>query len=178
MKNIFVATGMLSLAFSGGVQAYDGTINFVGKILDQTCSVTTGSKNMTVTLPAVSKALLDTTAKTAALTPFIIELNGCDAGASSGGQNVKAYFEPNATTDFNTGNLTNTGTAKNVHIQLLNADGSTPVVLGKDVASQNTVATRIDTSDIKLRYNARYYATGAATAGDVAATVNYTIAYE
>ncbi|MBK0223904.1 F17 fimbrial protein, partial [Salmonella enterica subsp. enterica serovar Infantis] len=49
---------------------------------------------------------------------------------------------------------------------------------GKDVASQNTVATRIDTSDIKLRYNARYYATGAATAGDVAATVNYTIAYE
>lgn len=48
MKNIFVATGMLSLAFSGGVQAYDGTINFVGKILDQTCSVTTGSKNMTV----------------------------------------------------------------------------------------------------------------------------------
>lgn len=63
-------------------------------------------------------------------------------------------------------------------IQLLNADGSTPVVLGKDVASQNTVATRIDTSDIKLRYNARYYATGAATAGDVAATVNYTIAYE
>ncbi|EEK9354885.1 F17 fimbrial protein, partial [Salmonella enterica] len=35
MKNIFVATGMLSLAFSGGVQAYDGTINFVGKILDQ-----------------------------------------------------------------------------------------------------------------------------------------------
>ncbi|WXT25919.1 hypothetical protein WI213_24475 (plasmid) [Salmonella enterica subsp. enterica serovar Infantis] len=33
MKNIFVATGMLSLAFSGGVQAYDGTINFVGKIL-------------------------------------------------------------------------------------------------------------------------------------------------
>lgn len=178
MKKIFIATGMLSFIFSTSALSYDGTINFVGKILDQTCSVTTGSKNLTVTLPAVSKTLLDTPAKTAALTPFVIELNGCDAGASSGGQSVKAYFEPNATTDFTTGNLNNTGTATNVQVQLLNADGNTPVILGKDVASQNTTATRIDASDVKLRYNARYYATGAATAGDVAATVNYTIAYE
>ncbi|ECG8572664.1 type 1 fimbrial protein [Salmonella enterica subsp. diarizonae] len=178
MKRIFIATGMLSFVFSGGVHAYDGTINFVGKVLDQTCSVTTGSKNLTVTLPTVSKALLDTSARTAALTPFVIELNGCDTGASSGGQSVKVYFEPNATTDFTTGNLTNTGTATNVQVQLVNADGNTPIVLGKDVASQNTAATRIDASDVKLRYSARYYATGAATAGDVAATVNYTIAYE
>nr|VUD24286.1 long polar fimbria protein A [Salmonella sp. NCTC 7297] len=70
---------MLSFIFSTSALSYDGTINFVGKILDQTCSVTTGSKNLTVTLPAVSKTLLDTPAKTASLTPFVIELNGCDA---------------------------------------------------------------------------------------------------
>lgn len=88
MKKTFIATGMLSFIFSASVLSYDGTINFVGKILDQTCSVTTGSKNLTVTLPAVSKTLLDTPAKTAALTPFVIELNGCDTGSSSGGQSV------------------------------------------------------------------------------------------
>ncbi|EBP3943283.1 F17 fimbrial protein, partial [Salmonella enterica subsp. enterica] len=41
MKKIFIATGMLSFIFSTSALSYDGTINFVGKILDQTCSVTT-----------------------------------------------------------------------------------------------------------------------------------------
>ncbi|EBC1676158.1 F17 fimbrial protein, partial [Salmonella enterica subsp. enterica] len=36
----------------------------------------------------------------------------------------------------------------------------------------------INGGDVTLRYNAQYYATGAADAGDVAATVNYTVAYE
>lgn len=39
--------------------AYDGVITFTGKVVSQTCNVTTGSNgNFTVTLPTVSKAAL------------------------------------------------------------------------------------------------------------------------
>ncbi|EBP9972603.1 F17 fimbrial protein [Salmonella enterica subsp. enterica] len=161
----------------GSSYAYDGTINFVGKVVDQTCSVKAGTDNLTVTLPTVSKTALDADTKTASLTPFSIQLTGCATGKADAGT-VKAYFEPNATTDFNTGNLTNTGTAQNVQIQLLNANGTTPIKLGQDISAQNVSGEAINGGDVTLRYNAQYYATGAADAGDVAATVNYTVAYE
>ncbi|HDC1420837.1 TPA: fimbrial protein [Salmonella enterica] len=169
--------GIIAFPFTSAT-AFDGTINFIGKVVDQTCSVKTGSTNLTVTLPTVSKAALDTAAKTAALTPFAIQLTGCNTGASDGSQTVKVYFEPNAATDFTTGNLKNTGSATDVQVQLLNQDGSTPIKLGQDFASQNVMATHIDASDVTLRYAAQYYATGAAGAGDVNTTVNYTITYE
>ncbi|ECZ0012481.1 fimbrial protein [Salmonella enterica subsp. enterica] len=177
MKKYMAAAVLSYLSVSSAV-AYDGTINFTGKVVDQTCTVSTASKNLTVTLPTVSKTALSTAAKTAALTPFAIELTGCNTGAEVGAKKVKAYFEPNATTDFTTGNLTSSGSAKNVQVQLLNFDGTTPVRLGMDVVAQNVTATPVDTANVKLRYNAQYFATGVATAGNVAATVNFTVAYE
>lgn len=177
MTKIIIILGGLTLPFMSAM-ASDGTIAFVGNVVDQTCSVKTGADNLTVILPTVSKAALDTAAKTAALTPFSIQLTGCNSGGSTGAQKVKAYFEPNATTDFTTGNLTNTGTATNVQVQLLNQDGTTPIKLGQDFSTQNVTATAIDAADVTLRYTAQYYATGVAGAGDVKTTVNYTITYE
>ncbi|EMW9312558.1 fimbrial protein [Salmonella enterica] len=181
MKPLFIVTGITFSLVVGSAMAADGTITFNGKVVDQTCSVDTASKNMTVTLPTVSEASLDTSAKTAALTPFVISISGCKTDAAEGAKKIKAYFEPNAGTDFTTGNLTNTASsdsAGNVQIQLLNQDGTTAIKLGQDFASQNVTATNIDADNVKMRYTARYYATGTATAGDVTATVNYTIAYE
>ncbi|EFH7156975.1 type 1 fimbrial protein [Escherichia coli] len=179
MRKIQFIIGMLAVASSSATFAYDGTINFTGKVVAQTCSVSSGSKNLTVTLPTVSEASLAAATNTAGLTPFTIELTGCDTNAASGAQNVKAYFEPNATTDYDTGNLNiATSGAGNVQIQLLNADGVTPIKLGQAVAGQDVTAVQIDNAAMKLRYNAQYYATAAATAGDVSATVNYTIVYQ
>ncbi|MGS5368606.1 fimbrial protein [Escherichia coli] len=179
MRKIQFIIGMLAVASSSATLAYDGTINFTGKVVAQTCSVSSGSKNLTVTLPTVSEASLAAATNTAGLTPFTIELTGCDTSAASGAQNVKAYFEPNATTDYDTGNLNIAASgAGNVQIQLLNADGVTPIKLGQDVAGQDVTAVQIDNAAMKLRYNAQYYATATATAGDVSATVNYTIAYQ
>ncbi|HIF7993752.1 TPA: fimbrial protein [Morganella morganii] len=181
MQKCYIASGIISMLFSGSVMAYDGTINFIGKVVDQTCSVKSGSDNLTVTLPTVSKTALATPAKTAALTPFVIELSGCNPAAAEGAKKVKAYFEPNATTDATTGNLNiepGAGKATGVQIQLLNADGSTPIKLGKDVAAQGVTAANISAADVKLTYNTQYYATAVATPGDVKATVNYTISYE
>lgn len=179
MRKIQFILGILAAASSSATLAYDGTINFTGKVVAQTCSVSSGSKNLTVTLPTVSEASLAAATNTAGLTPFTIELTGCNASAASGAQNVKAYFEPNATTDYDTGNLNIAASgANNVQIQLLNADGVTPIKLGQDATGQNVTAVQIDNAAMKLRYNAQYYATAQATAGDVSATVNYTIVYQ
>ncbi|HDP7990023.1 F17 fimbrial protein [Escherichia coli] len=179
MRKIQFILGILAAASSSATLAYDGTINFTGKVVAQTCSVSSGSKNLTVTLPTVSEASLAAATNTAGLTPFTIELTGCNASAASGAQNVKAYFEPNATTDYDTGNLNiAASSANNVQIQLLNADGVTPIKLGQDATGQSVTAVQIDNAAMKLRYNAQYYATAQATAGDVSATVNYTIVYQ
>lgn len=47
-----------------------------------------------------------------------------------------------------------------------------------DATGQKVTAVQIDNAAMKLRYNAQYYATAQATAGDVSATVNYTIVYQ
>ncbi|WP_089614389.1 F17A fimbrial adhesin [Escherichia coli] len=179
MRKIQFILGILAAASSSATLAYDGTITFNGKVVDQTCSVTTGSKNLTVTLPTVSANSLDLSGKVVGLTPFTISLEGCNT-AATGAQNVNAYFEPNANTDYTTGNLTNTASsgASNVQIQLLNADGVKVIKLGQAAAAQNVDTVAINDANVTLRYNAQYYATGVATAGDVTSTVNYTIAYQ
>ncbi|EEV7644078.1 F17 fimbrial protein [Escherichia coli] len=179
MRKIQFILGILAAASSSATLAHDGTINFTGKVVDQTCSVTTVADPLTVTLPTVSTKSLDSTGKVAGLTPFTISLKGCNT-AATGAQHVNAYFEPNANTDYTTGNLTNTASsgASNVQIQLLNADGVKVIKLGQAAAAQNVDTVAINDANVTLRYNAQYYATGVATAGDVTSTVNYTIAYQ
>ncbi|HEK2784345.1 TPA: uroepithelial cell adherence major pilin UcaA [Proteus mirabilis] len=178
-KVIALAT-ILSAAFAGSSMAYDGTITFTGKVVDQTCSVDTQSKNLAVILPTVSVATLNNVATTG-LTPFTIKLTGCSTD-KDGAKNVKVYFEPSsADTDLTTHNLKNTATgtkANNVQVQLLNSDAATTIQLGTDSATQDVHPVQIDNANVNLPYFAQYYATGQSTAGDVKATVNYTIAYE
>ncbi|EFB9948770.1 F17 fimbrial protein [Escherichia coli] len=180
MRKIQFILGILAAASSSATLAYDGTINFTGKVVAQTCSVATGSESLSVILPTVSTATLSADTKTAGLTPFTIQLTGCTVPATSGADKVNAYFEPNANTDYTTGNLTNTASsgASNVQIQLLNADGVKVIKLGQAAAAQNVDTVAINDANVTLRYNAQYYATGVATAGDVTSTVNYTIAYQ
>lgn len=180
MRKIQFILGMLAVASSSATLAYDGTINFTGKVVAQTCSVATGSGSLSVVLPTVSTTTLSADTKTAGLTPFTIQLTGCTVPATSGADKVNAYFEPNANTDYTTGNLTNTASsgASNVQIQLLNADRVKVIKLGQAAAAQNVDTVAINDANVTLRYNARYYATGQATAGNVSATVNYTIAYQ
>lgn len=96
MQKIQFILGILAAASSSATLAYDGKITFNGKVVDQTCSVTTESKNLTVKLPTVSANSLASSGKVVGLTPFTILLEGCNTPAVTGAQNVNAYFEPNA----------------------------------------------------------------------------------
>ncbi|WP_118859196.1 fimbrial protein [Haemophilus haemolyticus] len=162
--------------------AADGKVTFEGEILsDGTCKIETDSQNRTVTLPTVGKANLSSTGQTAAPVPFSITLKECkiaDAEKAnllfSGATAGKPYL-PNAT---------DSGKATNVGIQIVKADGTgTPIQVD---GSQSDSEKAPDTGKAqngtviqpRFDYFARYYATGAATAGDVEATATFQVQYK
>lgn len=178
--NIAYAAVVMAMAFGQQAMASDGTINFIGKVTDVTCTVTaTGSSDSTVTLPTVSKTALSADTYTAGATPFTISLSGCQ-GDRTNPTNVAVYFEPGGNVNVN-GRLTNTApsetTAENVDIALYRADSvSTALSLGK--IPTGTYAT-IDANGTtaKMDFVAKYYATAQATAGVVTSNVTYSIVY-
>ncbi len=162
---------------AGSAQAYDGTITFSGIVTSQTCTVNgngTGNHDFTVTLPPVSASALSTATSVAGRTPFNISLSACSAGSGT----VHTLFETASNIDPTTGNLTlNTGGASNVEIQLLNSDYSA-IALNHGDSTQNSKAATITGGTATLNYFAQYYATGQASAGNVATSVLYTMSYQ
>ena len=152
--------------------AADGTITINGKVTDNTCVVTTPQgKDLTVTLPTVSKLSLASAGATAGRTPFTLGLSNCDVGDIVG-----TYFEPGSTVDFATGLLNNAGSATEVKVQLV-GDNNLPIRVLAGPQTNSQFVTVADTS-ADLNYYAEYYATGAATSGDVTTSVQYTIIYQ
>ncbi|ONN48697.1 fimbrial protein [Acinetobacter genomosp. 33YU] len=91
-KLIFIAaTSIFNIATA---QAADGTITINGLVTDNTCTIDTGDKNLTVNLPTVSSQSLKNVGDIAGRTPFQINLTNC---ASAG--KVATYFEPGAIGD-------------------------------------------------------------------------------
>ena len=173
MKKIILAASALALG-SVAAHAADGTVTIKGMVTDQTCEVNANSKDITVTLPTVGVGSLGSAGTTAGRTPFTINLENCKAG------DVSAFFETGGNVDAASGRLNNTGGASNVQVQLLN-DSSVfiPVLANATQAPVTTKATvASEGGSAALNYYAEYYATGVATAGDVATSVQYTINYQ
>ncbi|QEQ57869.1 type 1 fimbrial protein [Haemophilus influenzae biotype aegyptius] len=202
MKKLTLAAGLLfSLGgISSAFGAPDGTITFNGRVVDQTCTVSTGTNgNFDVTLPTVNKTQLASVGEVAGLTRFNIELTGCKSVATGGTNGVRAYFLPNSQyVDPNTHNLKNiaqatTGVAKaeNVQIQLTHADTSKVIAVGENVDVQghendsyNPWSNFKDdagatTATANLTYYAQYVAVDApAEPGVVQSKVEYNIIYK
>lgn len=145
------------------------------------CSLTTGSQNIAVTLPAVPTASLSTAGNVTGRTAFNIAVTGCPTSAKS----ITTYFYSGATIDTASGNLRNSsGTAANVEVQLLNGAGGSAAALsainlaGAQAQSQNSSQYNISGGAATMNYYAQYIASGAAaTAGTVNTNVTFTIAY-
>lgn len=178
MKKIILATSALVLS-SVAAHAVDGTVTINGLVTDQTCKVTNGSKDIRVTLPTVGVNSLAASGQTAGRTPFTINLENCKAG------DVSVFFETGSNVDAATGNLNNTGTAKNVQVQLLSDKSVVIPLLANATQSPLTTKTTIvgvtgtdTTGTAALNYYAQYLATGQATTGTVATSVQYTVNYQ
>lgn len=162
--------------------ASDGRVTFEGEILsDGTCKIETDSQNRTVTLPTVGKANLRLAGQTAAPVPFSITLKECNAADA-----IKAnlLFSGAATGQSYLSNKTGSGKASNVGIQIIKADGTgTPIkVDGSQANSEKAADTGKEQNGTVIQprfdYFAHYYATGAATAGEVEATATFQVQYK
>ncbi|SAI61696.1 fimbrial subunit [Bordetella trematum] len=191
----------LTLALAAPAGAVDGTITINGEISDATCKINGAEPpyNLVVTLPKISSYALKSPNDYAGATPFTIKITNCPSTLS--GQ-VRAYFEPGVTTDYDNGALyayttTTVGTtetsipsrvgaskAEHIAFQLANPDG-VAITLGADVTAQTANAATLQTVSGKttksatLRYLARYVRTSAGTisAGKLVSYVQYSIVY-
>ncbi|KGQ33005.1 hypothetical protein P375_04220 [Gallibacterium genomosp. 2] len=178
MKKLFLTTLVLATSVTAFAvdKPKDGTANFNGKLVENTCEVNANSKNLTVQLPTLPTRLLPAANDTAGLTLFQIQLDNCGKETKA-----RAYFVPTPDkVDLTSGRLKNTASsgAENVQVQLLDSDTTTVIDVIKNSGSQGSKLQTINDSNKKLNYYARYYATGKTTAGTVTAAVDYYVDYE
>lgn len=175
MKKLLPLTA-LCLLCSASAYAADGIINITGSITGNTCSVesdNTGYATKTVNLEPVSSNLLSTVGATNGWKAVDLSLTGCT------GSSADFYFVADGgKVDSATGDLINTATtdpATNVQVQLTN---STRVALEANNTAQPAQTVDISSGSATISLGAQYIATGVATAGAVAASVEFIIAYK
>lgn len=74
------------------------------------------------------------------------------------------------------GNLTNTGSAENVEIQMLDTAG-TVINLTGGFTGSGDLSLSANETEKSATYGAQYFSTGVATSGTVAASIQYAITY-
>ncbi|EAX5108513.1 type 1 fimbrial protein [Salmonella enterica] len=175
-KYLAMITGSL-LVSSSAMAVSDNTITFQGEVSDETCSVVINGNQAkpVVLLPTVSTKDLSEQGKTAGPITFDIGLSGC-TGSKDKTTKISTVFVGNQVTS--NGNLGNTGSAKNVEVQLLDTSGE-PINLTGGFTGDGDLQLEPNASEASATYTARYYySTGKAEAGTVAATLQYAVSYK
>ncbi|MBD2810774.1 type 1 fimbrial protein [Xenorhabdus sp. Vera] len=175
-----IALGVLSSTSVMAVSS--GTITFGGEVLAATCEVTLNSSSSAtgdITLPPAAVSNLDVAAKTAGKISFTLALKNCATSDYKGTPIIPfAYFSNGSTSATLPNTASSKDAAGNVDIELLDYNGIAIKI--NDIISQRTQAasTPFTSGSHNLLYFAQYKATGPATAGKVASTVNYNIEYK
>ena len=175
--------------------ATSGTVNFSGKLNDQTCQVVLNngtSATGSVTLPTVSKGNLSAIFNQAGRTPFTLKLTGCKASTTSFG--VLAYFPVTTYIQSVGGSLgflknleTGATAADGVMLTIYKKDGSTEtqINLGKPITDSSYKYTTVaaNATSVTMEYSVRYInyrSTGSSpvTAGKVKGMAVYELAYQ
>nr|PRJ71679.1 Major fimbrial subunit precursor [Haemophilus influenzae]PRJ94948.1 Major fimbrial subunit precursor [Haemophilus influenzae]PRK61378.1 Major fimbrial subunit precursor [Haemophilus influenzae] len=174
--------------------ATKGTINFIGKIVEQTCTVANNNTNQTIDLGKAPTNAFTQESDVANPTKFSIHLENCTlaaAGNANTAHKVKAGFSSVQNVDvdhkYTLKNEIGADKATNINIQLFNKDGKKAISPMKTATNGNpltqTNADDVDPEDITasttLTYFAKFYATSANVgAGDVKTSVDFELVYE
>jgi major type 1 subunit fimbrin (pilin) len=159
-------TGVISAA-----NAYDGTINFEGSVLETACTATAAVS--TVNMGAISKVALGSVGATSLAKPVSITLSSCPAAAT------KATITFAGTPDADNSQLfkivAGSGTAATgLGLALYDADGTT-LIAPNAISAEKTLNDKTDTV---YNFTAKYMATKAAiTGGDANASTSFTVNY-
>ncbi|WP_095169696.1 fimbrial protein [Pseudomonas sp. Irchel 3H3] len=170
---------LVAATATSAATAADGTINFNGFLMAETCTVAVNNgqaSGTTVTLPTLSTSVLSAAGLVAGQTFFNIQLSKCSASLKT----AAAYFEGGGTVDSNTGNLRNSGGATKVQLQLVDATNGKVIKAGD--TGQVATTSRIDidgkTFTAELPYAVQYFAEAATGPGTVVSSVTYSINYQ
>ncbi|KNC06427.1 type-1 fimbrial protein subunit A [Klebsiella sp. RIT-PI-d] len=152
-----------------------GTVHFKGEVVNAACAVDADSLEQTVPMGQVRTAKLATAGSTSNSVGFNIQLNDCDTTVAT---KASIAFSGTAVNSENANVLalqsSASGSATNVGVQILDRTG-TPLAL--DGASFSTAVTLNDGNNV-LPFQARYFATGKATAGTANADATFKVQYE
>ncbi|EMH4163334.1 type 1 fimbrial major subunit FimA [Pluralibacter gergoviae] len=178
-KLALVVISALSLSSAGVLAAptvtNGGTVHFKGEIVNAACAIDAGSMDQTVQLGQVRTAKLATAGNTSSAVGFNIQLNDCDTSVAT---KASVAFSGTAVDNTNTSVLalqsSAAGNATNVGVQIVDKTG-TPLNL--DGATFSSATTLNDGTNI-IPFQARYYATGEATAGTANADATFKVQYE
>ncbi len=153
----------------------DGTVLFEGEVYPRTCDININGngKSPIVLLPTVDVNQLATAQSVAGITKFTINVTDCDFSSSV----IRTVFTGNNITV--NGNLRNAGTAGNVSVQLLDADGIKVLqfINGESVETSPFIKGG-DLSMASQDLMVQYYAESTVTAGTVIASAKYSITYQ
>jgi major type 1 subunit fimbrin (pilin) len=149
----------------------DARINFTGTILPPSCDIDSTTANQTVKLGSAPVANFAAVGSTSNATAFNLKLLNCSTGAT-------VTMNVAGTTDTAPSVLKNTGTAKQIGVQLLQASNvgattGTPLTLNTAI-NKGTIGP---TNTMTIPLVAQFYRLGTLTAGSVAATATFTFTY-
>lgn len=174
-KTSFLALAIVAL--SGTAYGADGTVTVNGRVVSTTCEVAQNSKNIVVYLETVGANSLATAGAEAGKQPFKIQISGC-----SEQERVGVAFEVAEGIVASNGTLPNVapiaGRAGNVAVALYNSGHGVDSRINLSNGSNVTQIVQTDAGAAELVYAAGYYATGAATAGNVRGVARFSVAYQ
>ncbi|EMA9251969.1 TPA: type 1 fimbrial protein [Yersinia enterocolitica] len=175
MGKTLMTLALLTLPSIALAATSNNTIKFQGEVAEQTCMVDiNGTANTPVVLlPTVSTSNLNQVNAVAGKTNFTINLTGCNIAIQD--TKISSVFQGMNVTSA--GNLGNVGTAQNVAIQLLDANGAPIRMSGGSVSVPGITLVAGSTSasqDLAAQYITEE---GRATAGSVIASAQYAITY-
>ncbi|AOY93698.1 hypothetical protein BKK79_19220 [Cupriavidus sp. USMAA2-4] len=182
---VALAAGLPTLS-----HAFDGRIQFSGKIFDTTCKINPSDTDKLVEFPQLKPADFDTNGRPAntllSPTEFSIQLSNCTFSAGSTPKAKIKFDDLGALVDRNNGglmNLTGTDYAENVQVNLYgDSAGTQKLMLGSNPATPS-FAIDSATNSVTLKYYAnlvRQDTTGPAGVrpGIYNSQIRYQIAYE
>ncbi|EDD3425729.1 fimbrial protein [Salmonella enterica subsp. enterica serovar Muenchen] len=161
-----------------------GKITFTGTITNSPCDIAPGDDAITVPFGQISYRKLNAADATTESKPFTIHLQNCafnpnDTGATNAGtagkmSRVTVSFSGTADTSGKA--YVSTGSAQHVGVQLLKSDNTS--LITPNTPMPDGEAQQLQAGNNELNFFARLIAlTGAATPGDVNASVTYTLKY-
>ena len=152
-----------------------GTVHFKGEVVNAACAVDAGSVDQTVQLGQVRTASLKQAGATSSAVGFNIQLNDCDTTVATKAAVAFLGTAIDATrTDVLALLSSAAGSATNVGVQILDRTGNALTLDGATFSAQTTLNNGTNT----IPFQARYFATGAATPGAANADATFKVQYQ